>query len=80
MKRLDNTIEYDSLISSETGDSESSDEEFQGPIDRLDEETETNNRLADSKDVYDKTSRSDSDDRDIEIHDVPIEFVEKAAA
>lgn len=81
VKRLDNTIEYDSLdISGETGDSKSLNEEFQGSIDRLDEKTETNNRLLDLKDVYGKTSRSESDDRDIEVHDVPIEFVEKAAA
>jgi hypothetical protein len=57
------------------------DESLQSIIDRLDEETEAGDRLANAKDASDETSRSGSEDQpNFEMDKDPIEFGQRAAA
>lgn len=80
-KQLAQTIEYKPADPDTNGfDPDSSNDQFQTIIDRLDDETETGDRLADTDKISAETSRSESDDRNIQIQDVPVEFAEKAAA
>lgn len=84
-KRLEQTIEYKPIEPTDPDskgyDSDFEDESIQNIIDRLDEETDTSDRLAGAKDVFHQTSCPESDiERTYDTDEVPIEIEEKAAA